>query len=318
MEKFSQQVRDEVAHLELTECHQCIKAELAAILHMSGSIHLTGLQKLALSVTTETAGVARRLVKLLRACSSLQAEIRVENLGKLGKGHRYRLLLPAQTGLVELLYDLGVLTREHFLEGGINSELVKKTCCRASFLRGSFLAGGSITDPQKSTYHLEMVTHSDEFANGLSYLMNLVRLKAKIGHRKNSFLVYLKDSEAIAEFLSLIQANTAVLRLEEVKVIKGLRGEVNRQMNCETANMEKALTAAWEQVELINQLLNGSGLSVLPTNLRHTAELRLKYPEATLKELGEYHLPPISKSAVNHRLRLIREYAKKFSNEAGI
>lgn len=308
MEKYSQQVKVEITRTETTNCQRCIKAELAAIIHMSGSIHLTGQQKLSLSVITSTAGVARRIVKLIKASFKLESEVQVEQLEKLGRQHRYNLIIPPQNGLTEMLYDLGMMTREHALEGGINPSLVTEDCCRASFLRGAFLASGSITDPDKKTYHLEMVTQSEDFANGLAYLMNLLNLKAKIGVRKEHYLVYIKDSEALARFLSTIGAHTAVIKLEEVKVVKGMRGEVNRRLNWETANLGKTLTAALEQIEMIEKLAIQPGLKVLPPKLRQTAEIRLEYPEASLQELGDYHTPPISKSAVNHRLRLIRQY----------
>ena len=318
METFSQLVKGEAIRNAVPRCAQCYKAELSAIIHMAGSIHLTGRERLSLSITTESAGIARRIVKLIKACSKLVAEIQVEQNEKLGRLHRYKIIIPSQPGLIDLLDELGMMTREHSLESGIAAELVKEQCCRASFLRGAFLAGGSISDPQKKNYHLELITHNEDFANGLIYLMSLVHLKAKISHRKSYYVVYMKESEANARFLSLIQAHSAVIKLEEVRVIKGLRGEVNRRLNCETANLEKTVSAAWEQVEAINQLIARGGLGSLPASLRRTAELRLEYPEATLKELGEYHHPPISKSAVNHRLRLIRQYVKNFTEEAGI
>jgi DNA-binding protein WhiA len=318
VERFSQTVRDEVARSPIPDCRYCVKAELSAIFHVAGSIHIAGQQKLSLSLATESAGVARRVVRLLKASYELESEVLVRQVEKLGKIHRYELMIANQPRLIDMLYDLGMLTRDHSLDGNIKPELLKKICCRASFLKGTFLAGGSVTDPQKKTYHLEMVTHNEEFANGLVYLMNLQGMKAKVGLRKDQYLAYLKDSTAIVRFLSIIDAHTAVIKLEEVKVIKGMRGEVNRIVNCETANLEKTLNAAWEQVETINELIRRTGLKGLPSNLQKTAELRLAYPEATLQELGEYHSPPISKSAVNHRLRQIREYAKNFLNEAGI
>jgi DNA-binding protein WhiA len=199
------------------------------------------------------------------------------------------------------------------IEEDIPPELVRKVCCRASFLRGAFLAGGSVTDPQKKTYHLELVTQNEGFAGALVYLMNLAQINAKISQRKNQFMVYLKDSETISRFLSVINAHHGLIKMEEVKVIKGLRGEVNRLVNCETANLGKTLSAAWQQVELIENLIHTTGYTALPEILRETAALRLEYPEASLKELGEHHHPPVSKSAVNHRLRQLREYAKKFT-----
>ncbi|MCL6589337.1 MAG: DNA-binding protein WhiA [Firmicutes bacterium] len=316
MERFSQSVREEIIRSGIGKCRGCVRAELAAIFHMAGGIHLEGAQKFSFSVTTEAAGAARRIIHLLKASYQLESEIRVENLEKLGKLHRYRLIIPFQPGLAGMLSDCGILTRDNLINNSIKSDLVQGNCCRASFLKGAFLSGGSITDPQKKTYHLELITHNEEFADSLVYLMNLLRLNAKISRRKGYFLVYLKEIEALARFLSLIEAHTAVIHLEEVRVIKSMRGEVNRRLNCETANLGKTLSAAWEQVDLIKGIAESPGLSILPPNLRQTAELRLEYPEATFKELGERHLPPISKSAVNHRLRLIREIARNQKNNS--
>ncbi|HEX3045447.1 MAG TPA: DNA-binding protein WhiA [Bacillota bacterium] len=319
MEKFSQLVRDELVQSSLTTAKHCIKAELAAIIHILGSLHLTGNQRFSLSISTFTAGVARRAVQLIKASYGLESEVQVEQNEKLGKQHRYNLIIPDQEGLRKMIVDLGMMTREHTLEGGINPDLVKENCCRTAFLRGIFIAGGSITDPHRRNYHLEMVTQSEDLANGLVYLMNLVGLKAKVSRRKEHYLVYLKEIEALIRFLSLIGAHVAVLKLEEIRVVKGLRGEVNRRLNFETANLEKTLSAAMELVQEIEKLRKEpSGLNLLPPKLRETALLRLEYPEASLKELAEYHQPPISKSAVNHRLRLIREYGKKFTNKEGI
>ncbi len=319
MESFSQQVKDEIVRQELSGRLHCLKAELAAIVHMAGSLHLAGREKVSLSVTTESAGMARRIVKLFKATYQLEAEIQAEEVGKLGKLRRYTIIIPSQQKLGELLAELGMFSKEKLLENDIKPQLVKERCCQTSFLRGAFLAAGSITDPQKKTYHLEMVAQNEEFVNGMIYLLNLLGVKAKIGQRKEKFLIYLKDSEAIVRFLSLINANTGVIKLEEVKVIKGLRGEVNRLVNCETANLEKSLFAAWEQVEIIRKLRMSSVWAGLPDSLKTTAELRLEHPESSLKELGEFHQPPLSKSAVNHRLRSIRDLAEANSNqESGV
>lgn len=309
METFSQRVKDEIIRQELSERRHCLQAELAAIIHMAGSLHLAGREQVSLSVATESAGIARRIVKLFKATYQLDGEIQAEQVGKLGKLRRYTIIIPAQTRLNGLLSELGMFSRDNLLENDIKPQLVKDRCCQTSFLRGAFLAAGSVTDPNKKTYHLEMVSSNEDFVNGLIYLLNILGVKAKVGQRKDKYLIYLKDSEAIAKFLSLINANTGVIKLEEVKVIKGLRGDVNRLVNCETANLEKSLSAAWEQVETIQNLRRSPVWQSLPEKLRITAELRLEHPEASLKELGEFHQPPLSKSAVNHRLRLIKNLA---------
>lgn len=316
METFSQQVKDEIIRQELASGRHCLKAELAAIIHMAGSLHLAGRERVSLSVTTESAGMARRIVKLFKLTYQLDGEIQAEEVGKLGKIRRYTIFITAQPKLNTLLTELGMFSKTNLLENDIKPELVRERCCQASFLRGAFLAGGSITDPQKKTYHLEMVAYNEEFINGMLYLLNLLGIKAKSGQRKDKYLIYLKDSETISKFLSLINANTGVIRLEEVKVIKSLRGEVNRLVNCETANLEKSLSAAWEQVKIIRELRSNPIWAGLPENLKITAELRLEHPEASLKELGELHQPPLSKSAINHRLRSLRNLARENSIQA--
>ena len=309
MESFSQKVKDEIVRQQLSKHKHCLRAELAAIIHMAGSLHLTGREQVALSVATESAGIARRIVKLFKATYQLEGKIHAEEVGKLGKLRRYRIIIPAQPELDELLTGLGMFSRDNLLENDIKPELVKERCCQTSFLRGAFLAAGSVTDPNKKTYHLEMVSSNEDFVDGLVYLLNILGIKAKVGQRKDKYVIYLKNSEVIAKFFKMINANIGVIKLEEVKVIKSLRGEVNRLVNCETANLEKSLSAAWAQVETIQSLRRSPIWSSLSEKLKVTAELRLDHPEASLKELGELHQPPLSKSAVNHRLRMLRRLA---------
>lgn len=309
METFSQKVKNEIVRQRLSQHRHCLRAELAAIIHMAGSLHLTGRERVALSVATESAGIARRIVKLFKATYQLEGKIYAEEVGKLGKLRRYRIIIPAQPGLNELFTELGMFSRDNFLESSIKPELVKERCCQTSFLRGAFLAAGSVTDPNKKTYHLEMVSSNGDFVNGLVYLLNILGIKAKVGQRKDKYVIYLKNSEVIAKFFKMINANTGVIKLEEVKVIKSLRGEVNRLVNCETANLEKSLSAAWAQVEIIQKLRRSPIWPSLSEKLKVTAGLRLEHPEASLKELGELHQPPLSKSAVNHRLRMLRKLA---------
>jgi DNA-binding protein WhiA len=314
---FSQLVREELVRSPLPVCASCLRAELAAIIHIAGSIHLTGHEQLSLSVTLETAGVARRFLQLMKEATGLESEVRMESLERLGRRHRYTIHISSQTGLHRFLQKIGLLDEKLRPESSIQAKDAATNCCRASFLKGAFLAGGSITAPEKKTYHLEIVVANEAFAEGLAYLMDLLGLKAKISLRKEHFVVYLKEGEAIARLLTLIDAHSAVIRLEEARVIKGMRGDVNRLVNCETANLEKTLAAAWEQVELITRFQRTRRLEELPQSLYDIARLRLENPESSLKELGESHSPPLSKSAVNHRLRQLREHLKNDDYEAG-
>ena len=185
----------------------------------------------------------------------------------------------------------------------------RRKCIRA-FLRGAFLGGGSISDPEKN-YHMEFVTNNEDFANSLKDLINSLGFNSKIVSRKNNYVVYLKESEQISDLLSIIGAHNALLSLQNTKIVKEMRNNVNRIVNCETANLSKTVNAAVRQVENIRFIQETIGISSLPENLQEIARIREEYEDMTLKELGEMLNPPIGKSGVNHRLRKIEEIANK-------
>ena len=179
---------------------------------------------------------------------------------------------------------------------------------KKAYLRGAFLGGGSISDPEKN-YHMEFVTNNEDYANSLRDLINSFGLNSKIVARKNSFVVYLKESEQISDLLSMIGAYQALLSLQSTKIVKEMRNNVNRIVNCETANLSKTVNAAVRQVENIKLIQNKIGISSLPENLQEIALLRVENEDMSLKELGEMLNPPISKSGVNHRLKKIEQIA---------
>lgn len=186
----------------------------------------------------------------------------------------------------------------------VDGILLQQSCCKRAYIRGAFLAAGSISNPDKS-YHFEIVCHSMEQAKQLQEVINYFELDAKIVERKNHFVVYLKEGSQIVDILNVMEAHVALMNLENVRILKEMRNAVNRKVNCETANISKTVNAAVKQVEDIIYIRDTMGLSNLPDNLREMAELRLEYPEAPLKELGTYLNPPVGKSGVNHRLRKI-------------
>ena len=179
---------------------------------------------------------------------------------------------------------------------------------KKAYLRGAFLGGGSISDPEKN-YHMEFVTNNEDYANSLRDLINSFGLNSKIVARKNSFVVYLKESEQISDLLSMIGAYQALLSLQSTKIVKEMRNNVNRIVNCETANLSKTVNAAVRQVENIKLIQNKIGISSLPENLQEIALLRVENEDMSLKELGEMLNPPISKSGANHRLKKIEQIA---------
>lgn len=196
------------------------------------------------------------------------------------------------------------------LEGATTNGLIlQNTCCKRAFIRGAFLAGGSMSDPNKS-YHFEIVCHTLEQAKQLQGVMQSFDTDAKIVERKGHHVVYLKEGSQIVDMLNVMEAYVALMNLENVRILKEVRNTINRKVNCETANINKTVNAAVKQVEDIELIRERIGLDNLPDNLREMALLRLEYPEATLKELGNYLEPPVGKSGVNHRLRKLSAIAE--------
>lgn len=311
---FSRRTKEELARrFPDKEC--CARAELAAIIHTTGSLHFQAFRTQVLSVESENIFLLRKAFRLLKKFFQVRTEAYIRETERLGRRRRYSLYLRGEEQVKRILMSCGIMTREFELEGGINSSLVRTDCCRAAFLRGVFLGRGSITDPQKKDYHLELVTENEDFAHGLVYLMDLCGLKAglSLNRRKNSFVIYLKEAETIGRFLSFVRAYTAYLHLEETRVIKGMREEVNRLVNCETANLEKTVRAAGQQVEILSAFAGRVGLNRLPEKLREAAFLRLENPEASLRELGKMAVPPVSKSTMNYRMRKVLKIAKNFA-----
>lgn len=191
----------------------------------------------------------------------------------------------------------------------VNGLLLQQVCCRRAFLRGAFLAGGSISDPKKS-YHFEIVCKTLEQAEQLRDIINSFAMEAKIVERKKHQVVYLKEGAQIVDMLNIMEAHVALMNLENVRILKEMRNSVNRKVNCETANISKTVNAAVKQLEDIVFIRDKAGLDSLPDNLREIALLRLENPDAPLKELGTFLDPPVGKSGVNHRLRRISEIAE--------
>lgn len=189
------------------------------------------------------------------------------------------------------------------------AKLLSSSCCRRAFLRGAFMAGGSVSRPA-GDYHLEMVTGNYEFAELIRSIIHAFSMPVKMTDRKGEYIVYLKEGNAITSFLSVIGAHHALMEFENVRIIKEMRNNVNRIVNCETANLNKTVQAAVHQIESIKYIGEVLGLSKLPSILRETAEMRLAYPEASLTELADMATGKIGKSGINHRLKKLEQIAK--------
>lgn len=316
---FSLRAKNELCHIgDQPTC--CILAELAALIQICGSIHLGGRQGVTLRINTENPAIARRIFLLLKEQYNIQAEIMVRKNQRLRKNNNYYLATSNNLQTMKVLEDTGIIQGQNrknlWINRSIDPSIVKKRCCKRSYIRGAFLGGGSVSNPEK-IYHLEIVTRNESYANSLKSLINEFDLSSKTIARKNNFVVYLKEGDDIVNFLNIIGAHGALLDLENIRIYKGMRNNINRIVNCETANLGKTIDAAVRQIESIKYIKDFYGLSKLSPSLREIAELRLKNPEASLKELGEMLDPPIGKSGVNHRLRKLDKMAEEIKNKRG-
>ena len=191
----------------------------------------------------------------------------------------------------------------------IQSLYLEKICCKRAFIRGAFMATGSMSDPNKS-YHFEIVCKTVEQAERLQELMQEFETDAKIVERKHHHVVYLKEGSQIVDMLNVMEAYVSLMNLENVRIVKEVRNSINRKVNCETANINKTVNAAIKQIADIELIRDTVGLDKLPKPLQEIALVRLEYPEAPLKELGNYLNPPVGKSGINHRLRKIAAFAE--------
>lgn len=191
----------------------------------------------------------------------------------------------------------------------VRNLLLQNGCCRRAFLRGAFLAAGSISDPEKF-YHFEIVCPTESKAQQVRGVIAAFDIEAKIVLRKKYYVVYIKEGSQIVDVLNVMEAPISLMELENIRIVKEMRGSVNRQVNCETANINKTVSAAVKQIEDIRFIQSVTGLTGLAPNLREIASLRLERPEATLKELGEALTSPVGKSGVNHRLRKLSQMAE--------
>jgi cell division protein WhiA len=306
---FSAETKNELARV-FSDDKCCNISELSAIVRLSGSIQIAGYKKLNLKISTELNSTARKVFKLLKSNFGINTEISVNKNQMLKRNSSYVLMITNDMGANELLRELGILSEEEgFLAmNKVPENLLKDNECVRAFIRGAFLGGGSISDPEKN-YHLEFVTNNEDFAKSLMELINSLGFNSKTVSRKNNYVVYLKESEQISDLLNIIGAHQALLSLESTKIVKEMRNNVNRLVNCETANLSKTVNAAVRQIENIKYIEEKMGLNHLPDNLREIAMLRIDYEDLTLKELGEMANPQLSKSAVNHRLRKIEQIA---------
>ena len=262
---------------------------------MSGSFEKDGYGRCILKLHTENDGVARKCFTLLGKTFNISTDIAIRRNTAKGSCSYY-----IRAKGEELL--------------AVENVIVQAVCCKRAYIRGAFIASGSMSDPDKS-YHFEIVCGTLKQAEYLRNMINSFEMDAKIVKRKKSYVVYLKEGSQIVDILNIMEAHVALLELENVRIMKEMRNTVNRKVNCETANINKTVSASVRQMEDIIYIRDNIGFDKLPDGLKDVALTRLTYPDATLKELGGLLENPIGKSGVNHRLRKLSEIAEKLREQ---
>lgn len=283
---FSGEVKEELAK-HISTARHCQMAELAALLSFCGQYGRDENGQFTIGFQTENEAVVRKSFTLLQKTFNIENDVTLSE---------------------EQMQDF--YSKFGDLSAPVSQLLIKNSCCQRAFLRGAFLGTGSISDPKKG-YHMEFVCTDEAKAEQLQRVIQGFGIDAKIVIRKKYYVVYLKEGAAIVDLLNIMEAHVALMNLENLRILKEMRNSINRRVNCETANISKTVSAATRQIEDIEYLRDHYGFKKLPEGLRQMAEVRLEYPDAPLKELGEYLDPPVGKSGVNHRLRKLSEIADR-------
>ena len=313
---FSSQVKEELSR-QMSSARHCQIAEIAAILSLCGRIHIDENENYSIRIHTENVAVARKYFTLLKKAFNIRTDISIRRNAFLKKNRTYSVMIRKHEDAVRVL-KAAKLVDEHGEIGEnlsvVRNLVIQNPCCRRAFIRGAFLAAGSISDPEKF-YHFEIACTSMEKAKQLQEVISTFSIDAKIVVRKKYYVVYIKEGSQIVELLGLMEAHVALMELENIRILKEMRNSVNRQVNCETANINKTVSAAVKQLGDITYIRDTVGLDYLPEALAEIARIRLEMPDATLKELGESLNPPVGKSGVNHRLRKISTIAETLREE---
>ena len=301
---FSAEVKKELAKKIGTARH-CQIAELSAVIGMCGRTVLSDDGGRGLCIQMENEAVSRKCFTLLEKTFNIDTDmVTVDAHSIIVSGQeQVKHILQA----TKLCVQAGDILDSLYLADHM---VIQNSCCKRAFIRGAFLASGSISNPERS-YHFEIVCQTGEKAEQIQETIQAFHIDAKIVLRKRSYVVYMKEGAQIVELLGLMGANVALMDLENIRILKEMRNSVNRKVNCETANIHKTVNAAVKQIEDIHLIEEQMGLDELASGLAEVARLRLEFPEATLKELGMMLTPQVGKSGVNHRLRKLSDLAQE-------
>lgn len=314
---FSSSVKDELSR-QMPGARHCQIAETAAILSLCGRVKISASDHFWIEIHTENVAVARKYFTLLKKTFNIVTDVSIRRNAYLNKNRTYTVTIREHEDALRVLHAVKLLDEHGEVGENLNvvqNVVIQQSCCRRAFIRGAFLASGSLSDPEKF-YHFEIVCATEEKAKQLQGIIATFDLEAKIVKRKRYYIVYIKEGSQIVDILNVMEAPVALMELENIRILKDMRNSVNRQVNCETANINKTVSAAVKQIEDIEYIRDTIGLENLPENLEEIARERVERPEATLKELGEALDPPVGKSGVNHRLRKLCDIAEQLRDRS--
>lgn len=306
---FASETKKELVQIQSDDC--CAKAELSALIRMNGVISLSN-RGLVLDFATENAAIARRTLQLIKQLFDTEVDLLSRKKMQLKKNNVY--IIRIKKNARDIATELGIMSESVGFVLGIAKDLVEYDCCKRAYMRGAFLAGGSVNNPETSSYHFEISTLDEELANDLKDLLNVFNLNARVLERKKGYITYIKEAEKISDFLRVIEAYNAVLNFEDVRIVRDIRNSENRLNNCEIANETKTIAAAQRQIENIELIDFVYGIDSLPERLQHVAKLRLEFPEENLSYLSEISNErglKLTKSGINHRMRKLSEMAEE-------
>lgn len=296
---FTAEVKDELARVG-GSCPECDVAELAALVRVCGALSFHGSGAYSIRVSTETGAVARTVIRLAHEVFDLDTSLTVRR-SNLHRSRNYLIEIPEQKGLEQALIRMGVLVLGRGLSSGIAARVVARPCCRAAYLRGAFMAGGFIADP-RGDFHLEIAVTGDEFADDLLELLDDEGITARVNRRRGSYAIYLKSFDDIAALLGVVGAERTARAVKNIRVIKSVKNDVNRRVNAELANQARSTGASADQLALIDRVEREIGFDALPPALLQFCAARREHPELSLRDLGAQMMPPLSKSALYHRV----------------
>ncbi|MGI6002766.1 MAG: DNA-binding protein WhiA [Lachnospiraceae bacterium] len=307
---FSAEVKEELARKN-DDARHCNVAEITAIVCLGGRLSENEQHEPVMTFQTENAAVARKYFTLLKKTYRINADVKILQHGSTGRNRICILTVEGRENIDKLLSNC--ILEDGTDTGTADGLVLRRECCRRAFIRGAFISSGSVSDPNKA-YHFEIVCASPAKAAQIERVIGTFDIRARTVQRKKSYVVYVKDGSQVVDLFNIMGAHEALMNMENIRIMKEMRNNVNRSVNCEMANINKTVSAASQQLEDINFIIERGEFGSMSESLQELAQLRLENPEATLSELGDMLPKHVSKSGVNRRFGKISMLADELRN----